>query len=383
MRSTITSVLAILLCATFIAVPANALVMQRGSDTTIDIATWNLRQFPQEGVITTTVVSLMVADLELDVIGVQEIQDENAFEQVASNAGGWSALYSQAYAGDLRFGVLYDNSKVTVTGSPFNVPGNAFVRNPYAVPMEVTENGVTLEFVFVVLHLKAYDTPDDRDTRRAEILALKTYLDAQLQQGDQTHWVVVGDYNDELDDPDDLNVFTPLLDDDDYTFLTLPIAGSNYYASYINSLSLIDHLMVTEPMMPFYGDEGEVETLRLDTEYLQYQDIVSDHRPVAAYFPAIGDAVAEITPAALPNQPSLSLRPVPSNASVTVQYQLQSPNGMLSVYDLLGRMIWSSELKSTNGELTWPASNAASGLYLVRLTSPSGASATKRAVMVK
>ncbi|MEJ2753943.1 MAG: hypothetical protein P8169_14905, partial [Chloroflexota bacterium] len=63
MRSLFTFVLTIVLFAILAAVPANALVMQRGSDTTIDIATWNLRQFPQEGVITTTVVSLMVEDL--------------------------------------------------------------------------------------------------------------------------------------------------------------------------------------------------------------------------------------------------------------------------------------------------------------------------------
>ncbi|MBS1262347.1 MAG: hypothetical protein MAG453_01692 [Calditrichaeota bacterium] len=383
MRRTLLIFPAALILSLFLSRPAFPLVNPRGSDTTIDVATWNLEQFPLEGGLTVNIVATIVDDLALDLIGVQEITDAAALETVAANAGGWSALYSTPYAGGLRFGVLYDNDKVEVTGDPYSIPGAAFTRNPYVVPLQVTENDHTLAFHLVVVHLKAYDTPEDRETRRQELLALKDYLDDQLDGGATTRWLVAGDYNDELDDPDEENVFTPFLADEDSSDLTHPLAGSLYWASYPFLSVLIDHLMVTADLNADYGDEGAIETLRLDDEYEPYFDYVSDHRPVAAYFPAYDVAVEEYRPATLPEAPSLSLWPVPANAAVTISWQLPAPGGTVAVFDLTGRPVWSGELRGMHGRLVWPAADAASGIYLVRVTGPHGAAATARAVIVK
>jgi len=214
------------------------LVDPRGSDQSIDIATWNLETFPLNGATTTTIVGLMVGDLELDVIGVQEIQDEAALNSAAATAGGWSAVTGWEHGGGIRLGALYDNSKVDLTDIPFNMPGDAFTRNPFVVPMVVTENETALEFNFVVLHLKAFGSPSDVETRRQEILALKAYIDNELINGDQENWIVVGDYNDELDDPEPSNVFLPLLEDDNYEFLTLPLAGASALGALPNRVRL-------------------------------------------------------------------------------------------------------------------------------------------------
>lgn len=362
---------ALLLLPLMPAIPVSAqLVEPRGSDTTFDIATWNLRQFPQSGGITVSTLSLMIADLELDLIGLQEIVDEDQLEVLASNIGGWEAIYGSAEGGGLRFGVLYDNTKITI-GQPYSMSGSAFTRNPYCVPITMVEAGDTLIFNLAVLHLKAFDSPQDRETREAEIAALKSYLDVQLDAGNG-RWVVLGDYNDKLEDSPSTNIFTPLLEDDDYHFLTEPMAGSAFWASWIgsdipSSWSLIDHIMVTADLLPEYEPGGECETLRLDQEYDLYRERISDHRPVAAYFPAVttdvsGDLVE------LPTAGSLRIWPVPANGAVNIAYELPgAEGGEITVYDLLGRSVFRQAVMNRSGRIAWQNTRTASGIYLVRL----------------
>ncbi len=346
------------------------LVEPRGSDTTFDIATWNLRQFPQSGGITVSTLSLMIADLELDLIGLQEIVDEDQLEVLASNIGGWGAIYGSAEGGGLRFGVLYDNTKITI-GQPYPMPGNAFTRNPYCLPITMVEAGDTLIFNLAVLHLKAFDTPEDRETREAEIAALKSYLDEQLEAGNG-RWVVLGDYNDQLEDSPSTNIFTPLLEDEEYEFLTEPMAGSAFWASWIGSdnpgnWSLIDHIMVTADLLPEYDGGGECETLRLDQEYEPYRDRISDHRPVAAYFPAVTTDVRGGL-AELPSVGSLRIWPVPANGAVNIAYELPGTGGgEIAVFDLLGRSVYRQRVLTTSGRIAWQNAHTASGIYFVRL----------------
>ncbi len=358
------------------------LVQRRGSDTTIDIATWNLKQFPLTGATTTTLVGLMVGDLELDVIGLQEIVDVDALNQAAQTAGGWSALTTQPYAGDIRIGVLYKNSKVDLTGAPYVIIGNQFTRNPYVIPMEVTENETTIAFNLVVVHLKAYNTPDDIQTRRIELGALKDFIDPQL--GDEPNWIVVGDFNDELDDPESWNVFLDFLDDDNYEFLTLPMAGDPQQASYPGYSSLIDHILITSSLLDEYGDNGLTETLRLDDELSNYLTTVSDHRPVASYFPATDAYVGESWSSAQPALPTITLWPVPSNASVTVRYELPGrAAARMYVYDLLGRVVAQQALASASGRVVWDAQTVPSGMYVVKVEGGDGQSVQARAVVLK
>jgi exonuclease III len=358
------------------------LVDPRGSDLTIDIATWNLQLFPLNGATTTTIVGLMVGDLELDVIGVQEITDPSALSSAASTAGGWSSVTGPNEGGGY-LGVLYDNSTVDVTAVPFTIPGNEFTRNPFVVPMIVTENETSLQFNLVSLHLKAFHNPSDIDRRRAEIAGLKAYIDNELLNGGEENWIIVGDYNDELDDPEQWNVFLPLLEDENYEFLTLPLAGDEYHASYPGYPSMIDHILVTSALLDEFGEDGEVETLRLDDEYPYYFTDVSDHRPVAAYFPTMELTVDEGNSFVLPTEITVNVWPVPSNATVTVGYSLPTMTGQMMVYDLLGRSVSEQMLSLNQGRVVWEAQSVPSGIYLIRVQDANGLSVQRRAVVLK
>jgi endonuclease/exonuclease/phosphatase family metal-dependent hydrolase len=147
----------------------------------------------------------------------------------------------------------------------------------------VTQAGRTMSFRLIVMHLKAGGSASDREQRLRACQDLKAYIDGELVQGSESTFVVVGDWNDELDDEPTENVFAALLEDSlDYRFLTLPLAGNSHYSSYIGG-GLIDHVMVTAAALPDYAG-GLTATLRLDDEIYDYVDLVSDHRPVMAVF---------------------------------------------------------------------------------------------------
>ena len=78
------------------------------------------------------------------------------------------------------------------------------------------------DFHIIIFHLKAGSDEDSRLRREAAIVMLKDYLDTNVPISGDPDWIVLGDWNDELDDPVSENVFTPFLDDSaNYTFLNL------------------------------------------------------------------------------------------------------------------------------------------------------------------
>ncbi len=68
----------------------------------------------------------------------------------------------------------------------------------------------------------------------------------------------------------------------DYTFLTDSLTNVNGYPN--GYKYIIDHIMVTNSSMSYYGTEGVAKILTLDQEYGKYESEISDHRPVVAIF---------------------------------------------------------------------------------------------------
>lgn len=83
---------------------------------------------------------------------------------------------------------------------------------------------------------------------------------------------------------------------------------------------------------------------------------------------------------------SFTLAPNPSNPSVTIKFALLEDSKVrLTVYDLAGRevmMLVNDELKAGNHSATWSAGGFTSGIYLVKMETPSFC-ATKKVALVK
>lgn len=265
-----------------------------GEDNTLEIATWNLETFPKDDGDTIFDVKEIIRDLDIDIYAVQEISDDAAFWRLVDslNAIAPEDRYEgrlNDLASFLKTGIIYKRAVVQVLADTHLFVGDYDFagRPPYALRLKAQKNLRAFDFTLIVIHLKAFDSSEDRRRRRNAIQKLNAYIDNQVLSGADPDFVVAGDWNDRLEDPPGSNVFGPFLDDTlHYRFLTLPLAGDPDEYSFIGGSfrSLIDHILITASIDTLYP--GHVtRVLKLDQEFNAYESEVSDHRPVASKFP--------------------------------------------------------------------------------------------------
>ena len=155
-----------------------------------------------------------------------------------------------------------------------------FPRPPLFAHVEV-QGDSAIDFDIVVVHLKAQVDADSRERRRLGCEALETWLETRLATSEEQDVMILGDFNDELLDPPEVNVFGAFLDHpDEYAFLSLPAEQAGAF-SLIPFEAMIDHVLVTTDMLDEVGD-GETEVLELDRSVVSYGEL-SDHRPVRTW----------------------------------------------------------------------------------------------------
>jgi exonuclease III len=259
-----------------------------GENSTLEIMTWNIEWFPKAGDVTLEMVRQMVDTLDVDLIAVQEIADTSAFRALVESLDGYQGIYSPDTYGDSyqKTGILYRESVISVGNHYQILAGDwyAFPRPPMRFAITAEKDGHVFDFILIVVHLKAGDGSQDIERRRRAASELKDYMDARIASGAEKDYVVAGDWNDEIDDPELYNSFSVFLDSEDYCFLTTALTGDDRDASYPHFDSLIDHILISADAL----DESagaRVTTQRLDDVYAGYAQYVSDHRPVMARFP--------------------------------------------------------------------------------------------------
>jgi exonuclease III len=267
-------------------------VVPRGQESTLELVTWNLEYFPQTGN-TVEEVAKIVEALDVDLYAIQEINDTTAYQELLARLPEYDGRFSDdVYGwGYLKTGLLFKRSQISVSHVREIFEGDwyAFTRPPLEAHVVAQRAGERFDFVLIVLHLKAGSDPDDRARRSEAVQKLKDYLDDQISSRQEKDYIVAGDWNDELDDPLGVNVFTPFLENpEEYRFLTESLAGKLQDASYPSYGTLIDHILISQDAFSEF-DSGHIETLRLDDEVAGYDIKISDHRPVMAVFPVFGD----------------------------------------------------------------------------------------------
>ena len=110
---------------------------------------------------------------------------------------------------------------------------------------------------------------------------LKQYVDNYFPDNNV---IILGDLNDQLIDNVSNNVFQMFLDDsENYFFTDMDIAeGSSNQWSYPTWPSHLDHILITNEL---FDNNSYVEVIRIDDfmdgGFSQYDQYISDHRPVA------------------------------------------------------------------------------------------------------
>jgi endonuclease/exonuclease/phosphatase family metal-dependent hydrolase len=265
--------------------PRTDLVDAIGSDTTLEITTWNLENFPAVGTTPETVADL-IASLDLDVIVVEEIANVLAWDELVSRLrdhDGLLSTHEYTPTSYQKIGVIYRTS--LVTAAPFTLlfaqDGWAFPRP--ALSVVVTIDGASIELVGV--HLKAGVGTDDTERRRLAIAQIDTHLRAQVDAGGEDEVVLLGDYNEVLTDAGGQAVLAPLLTAPErYTVRTGPAATAGEISYLGFGGKLIDHITTTAALDARWPG-ARVEVPRLDFMTVSYQSLVSDHLPVVLVVP--------------------------------------------------------------------------------------------------
>jgi endonuclease/exonuclease/phosphatase family metal-dependent hydrolase len=269
--------------------PRTDAVTAVGSPDTLEIATWNIENFPA-GAGTPRYVADLIASLDLDVIVVQEIADEEAWRELLDRLRDYDGVLSTHVYGATSYqkiGVIYRTGLIT-PGAPrllFPTDPYAFPRPPLSLPIAI-DDGVRpvrrLELIGV--HLKAGVSPEDGQRRRAAIEALDAHLRAQVDGGGEDDVILAGDYNEIVTTAaGQANLAAILGAPERYTLRTRPnaIAGE---ISFVPSGRLLDHITTTAALAGALVD-ARVVIPRLHASYSGYLTHVSDHLPVILVAP--------------------------------------------------------------------------------------------------
>lgn len=341
-----------------IAFPAIGQVPKIGSDTTLDVGTWNVEWFgdslngPSNEVNQLKNVTEVINNMDLDVLGLCEISNPGYWAKLQANLPQYGAVittYTQTQKTALMykksmFRLLYSKSILLAFDYEF-----ASGRFPLEVALESQWGSKKDTLYFWVIHLKANTgstseklTSYSRREKAAE--ELKNYLDPKKS------WkgMVLGDWNDDLDASIVSGKASPFLtwrSDTNYVFPSyrLSLAKQKSTASYSE---MIDHVCVTASLKDnFLSNQSGV--MVGDSYIASYRLNTSDHYPVWAKFSMdfkVWVGVESLEPA--------------WRETMGIPCQLL-------VFDLQGRLLMQGDPETVKP--------AATGMYLLQYVYPNGA----------
>lgn len=272
-----------------------AQVPKIGTDTTLDIGTWNIEWFgdslngPSNEVTQLKNVTDVIQGMNLDLLGLCEISNAGYWSKLQTNLPDYGAILT-SYSQTQKTGLLYRKSMFRLLYSKSILLAFEYEFASGRFPLEIaleTQWGSKKDTMYVwVIHLKANtgSTSEklmsyERRSKAAE--ELKNYLDPKKR------WkgVVLGDWNDDLDVSIVSGKNSPFLtwrNDTNYVFPSyrLSLAKQKSTASYSE---MIDHMCVTTSMKSNWllNQSGVMVG---DAYVPSYRFNTSDHYPVWARF---------------------------------------------------------------------------------------------------
>ena len=279
-----------------------------GTDSTLDIGTWNLEWFGSprngpaaEGAQLDNVWTVLDA-AGVDLWAVQEVSEPAHFEDLIQQLAGYDGLlatngsvtgHGEFSAVDLQLGMIYRTGAVSIDSARIILsdPGNGFgTRPPLEVHLTAGDGGAPVPLVVIVVHAKAGSDDSDRTLRLTASDSLKAYLDATYPDG---RVLVIGDFNDDVDTsitPGESSPYQNFVDDPDYAFPTAALSEAGV-SSTVRYPDVIDHHMATDELMADYVT-GTAAVVRADEYIGGYGESTSDHYPVVGRYAPPGGAVA-------------------------------------------------------------------------------------------
>jgi len=286
--------------------PSDGGTTDAGTAPSFSMANWNVEWFgdtangPTNEVTQLDNVRTVISVAELDFWGLQEVVDTTAFNTLKQRLPGYDGFLandsrvssgaSYYSATEQKVGILYRTDVVTVKGAQLILTSSAYdfgSRPPLRVDLRLTRDGLSMDVVAIVLHMKALTDAASYERRANAALVLKSYLDTQLPN---ERVIVLGDWNDDVDVSiawdSTTSGYRPtpyqhFLDDAaDYTFVTRPLSLTNQRST-VSHTQVIDHQLYSNELAANHVS-GSAEVLR--PAITQYGSTTSDHYPVLSRF---------------------------------------------------------------------------------------------------
>jgi len=259
-----------------------------GTESSLDIVSWNIEWFPKTNT-TATYVQEIITNLEADIYALQEIEDTTLLKEIISNIPNYECHFKSSYYGGLAY--LYNSNTIQVnsiyeifTSNPY---WNAFPRSPQVLDFSFFGN----DYIIINNHFKCcgdgildFNNSNDEEYRRLQAVTyLKQFIDDNFSN---TNVIITGDLNDNLIDAVPNNVFQSFIDDNEnYLFADMQIAqGNSFDWSYPSWPSHLDHMLITDELFDELQNYNSlISVIKID-DYMggwnSYDYNVSDHRPV-------------------------------------------------------------------------------------------------------
>ena len=248
-----------------------------GTDSTLDIITWNIQSFPKQQDITVNYLAELIDLMNVDIIAMQEIWGDgasNSFENLKNKLNGWDGHRKSS-----GLAYLYKTEIEVSNISEINEL-NDIIRTPYL--LSIAWNG---QNIYVINnHFKAFSGTENEEERKTASEQMEGYINEYLED---LNVIFLGDLNDKLDDDESVNVFQNFINDStNYKFVDMNLAyGSKANWSYPNYPSHIDHILITNELFDEFESSGSsIQIIHLEDYFKngwgEYEQYISDHRPV-------------------------------------------------------------------------------------------------------
>ena len=256
---------------------------QIGSQSTLDIVTWNIENYPKNSQ-TKTYLTNIINDINVDIIALQEIESQIEFDELVNDLNGsWYGYRADdGNWGELSY--LINTDSIEITHYPYTILNQYehyyAYRTPYVIKVQFNNE----EFVIINVHYKCcgdgYVEEDYWDEEFRRLMAnqyLKNYIDSNFSDDNV---VILGDYNDDIAESNSHNIFNEFLDDSqNFLFADMFIAeGPSSDWSFPNWPSHLDHILITNELFDNI-DNNSVFTFKID-DYMngwwEYDNLISD-----------------------------------------------------------------------------------------------------------
>ncbi len=293
---------------------------------TLDIVTYNLEFFgtdvkddsnvefgPLDDALQVANVTSVMQSLGADIFAVEEIADDNAFDQLVANLSGYDKIVSNRWSYSFdppdpnfppqKTGFIYNTSTVQLVSSRVmfagmydaikagtstlpSYPGGTSSsfwssgRLPFMATFDVTIQGTTRRIRMINIHSKSGSAQADYDRRKYDVKVLHDSLVAHYPHD---NIVLLGDFNDDVDSSiltGAESTYKIMVDDaDNFKVLTYPLSQTGA-GSFPSSNSFLDHIVISDELFNAYlVNSTAIEDAR--NLISNYVNTTSDHLPVS------------------------------------------------------------------------------------------------------